>query len=90
MTYLQQFFGHPHLPKFRNWSETISRTKELWKISQEKSNNEFESKHKEYGLRDRINFELIELKNQRYDERLRIIKMIKEPTMIYNPFLQLK
>ena len=35
-------------------------------------------KHKDYGLRDKINFEIIELKNERYDEGSRIHKLIKE------------
>ena len=91
MTYMQEFFGHPQLPTDRKWCETITRTKELWKISQEKTNKSFERKHKEYGLRDRINFALIDIKNQRYDERVRIIQLIKEePTRIYNPLLHLK
>jgi len=89
MNYMLKFFGHPQLPESRKWSETISRTKELWKISQEKTHNEFERMHKEYGLRDKINFALIDLKNKRYDERLRIIKLIQDsPNRIYNPFLQ--
>ena len=91
MNYIQNFFGFPELPAARKWSETITRTKELWKISQEKTNAEFVRKHKDYGLRDKINFEIIELKNERYDERSRILKLIKEqPDRIYNPLLQLK
>ncbi|KNZ51185.1 uncharacterized protein VP01_4056g1 [Puccinia sorghi] len=40
---------------------------------------------------DKINFELIDLKNKRYDERVRIVKLLDdEPTRIYNPLLKLK
>ena len=69
LNYMQKFFGNPQLPECRKWCETISRTKELWNISQEKTHNEFERMHKEYGLRGKINFELIDLKNKRYDQR---------------------
>ena len=50
-------------------------------------------KNKEYRIREKLNFELkvLDLKNKRYDESFRIIKLIwEEPTRIYNPFLKLK
>ncbi|KNZ55197.1 uncharacterized protein VP01_2741g2 [Puccinia sorghi] len=91
VNYIQQLFPNLQLPEVRKWSETITRTTELCKILQEKPNNEFETKHKEYCLREKINFEFIEPKNKRYYGELRIIKLIQEETTsIYKTLLQLK
>ncbi|KNZ49730.1 hypothetical protein VP01_4824g1, partial [Puccinia sorghi] len=75
----------------KKWNTTIQLTKELWTSSQTEKETEFEKKQQLYGLRDRINFEIIGLKNKRYDERCRIMEIeSNHEDRIYNPFLKFK
>jgi hypothetical protein len=90
MSYIKQFFGHPSLPNARKWKNTIDGSKDLWFTSQNDTNAAFDRKQQEYGLKDRINGELINLKKERQDERNRIIKLEADsPNRLYNPFLKL-
>ncbi|KNZ48326.1 hypothetical protein VP01_574g6 [Puccinia sorghi] len=88
---LKMFSRHCKIPEPRSWTTTIQLTKELWTSSQTEKKTEFDKKQKLYGLRDRINFEIMGLKNKRYDERCRIMEIeSKHEDRIYNPFLKLK
>ncbi|OAV92536.1 hypothetical protein PTTG_07907 [Puccinia triticina 1-1 BBBD Race 1] len=90
MEYLRQFFGHPHMPPPSTWQETIDNTYDLWETSQSGTQKEFERKDQAYGIRDRINFALIDLKRSDYEERLRIVKMQADtPKRMINPFAHL-
>ncbi|KAI9625462.1 hypothetical protein H4Q26_016260 [Puccinia striiformis f. sp. tritici PST-130] len=75
ISYIQDFFGIPQLPEPRHWSETRTRTEELWISSQTDTVKEQERKLQLYGLRDRISLELAERKRDNLEERLRIIQL---------------
>ncbi|POW03734.1 hypothetical protein PSTT_10890 [Puccinia striiformis] len=88
--YIQAFFGIPHLPEPRHWSETQTRTEELWISSQTDTVKEQERKLQLYGLRDRISLELAERKRDNHEERLRIIQIEDQtPHRKKNPWLKL-
>ncbi|KAA1123898.1 hypothetical protein PGTUg99_028932 [Puccinia graminis f. sp. tritici] len=86
MSYMQDFFGCPDLPEKRIWSETVEHTKDLWVTSQSSTQKEYERKQQLYGIKDRINSQLIELKHTSIEERQRIISIQRDtPLRIYNP-----
>ncbi|POW08122.1 hypothetical protein PSTT_07747 [Puccinia striiformis] len=79
-----------HLPEPRHWSETRTRTEELWISSQTDTVKEQERKLQLYGLRDRISLELAERKRDNLEERLRIIQLEDQtPHRKKNPWLKL-
>ncbi|KNF03330.1 hypothetical protein PSTG_03598 [Puccinia striiformis f. sp. tritici PST-78] len=90
ISYIQDFFGIPQLPEPRHWSETQTRTEELWMSSQTDTVKEQERKLQLYGLRDRISLELAERKRDNLEERLRIIQIEDQtPHRKKNPWLKL-
>jgi hypothetical protein len=65
LEFVQEFFGHP-----RRWDQTVSRSHELWDISQTKTKKEFKDKSMAYRLKDQITHRLIELQSQKAHERV--------------------
>jgi hypothetical protein len=70
LDFVQEFFGHPIMPQPRRWQQTVSRSHELWDISQWKTKKEFKDKSMEYGLKDQITHRLLELQSQKAHERV--------------------
>ncbi|PLW22474.1 hypothetical protein PCANC_28765 [Puccinia coronata f. sp. avenae] len=79
-------------PSYRKWSETISRTHELWDIALNSTKVAYNNTPKLYGIQDNINnvfvapwktlqqtkqAEITRLKNRNFDK-------------LFNPFLRLK
>ncbi|KAI9619107.1 hypothetical protein KEM48_006386 [Puccinia striiformis f. sp. tritici PST-130] len=90
LSYIQAFFGIPHLPEPHHWSETQTRPEELWISSQTDTVKEQERKLQLYGLQDRISLELAERKRDNHEERLRIIQIEDQiPHRKKNPWLKL-
>ncbi|KNZ64495.1 hypothetical protein VP01_10229g1, partial [Puccinia sorghi] len=85
------FFVFPTLPPKREWANTIKHTQDLWKISEEKTHDDYTSHQTEKGINDTtITNEIIELKLKSEPERLRIKEISKNPSSrLFNPFLKL-
>lgn len=88
--YLEQFFGHPSMPVNRTWPETIANSHDLWESYKDDTEKEFEKKYHLYGLKDNINFELMELKKKSAEYHSRINEL-EENTFwrLFNPTLEL-
>ncbi|KNZ61746.1 hypothetical protein VP01_1362g4 [Puccinia sorghi] len=97
-TYVMQCVGLNSLGErvesnLRKWSETISRSHELWEIATNQTKNAYTSASKKYGIQDNINNVFINQWKTRNKEKIDKIRSLIENgnvEKICNPFLRLK
>ncbi|KAA1082985.1 hypothetical protein PGT21_022018 [Puccinia graminis f. sp. tritici] len=91
LEFIKAFFGQPQMPPPRQWHQTISRSHELWHISQRDTQKEFKTKSMKYGLKDQITHRLLELQAQKVHERVRINQLEQNARpRLFSPVLELK